>query len=353
MENQENKKKVKSIRYRIFNYVTLIFIAIAIIWVAVQLMAVTNSKYTDNAQVKRYIAPVNSHVQGYIKEIRFEEYQHVNKGDTLIVLDNSEYILQLAQAEANYANAIAGKNIMGSTINTTHNNISVSDAGVEEVKVRLENATTDLKRYKNLLAQDAVTQDQFDRVKTEYEATKAKYDMLVRQKKSTVLIGEEQIKRLSQNEANIKQAKAALDIAKLNLSYTVITASCNGIVGRKDMHMGQLIQPGQSIVSIVDDDEVWVVANYKEKLTKNISIGDRVEIKVDAVPNTKFIGRVSALSNATGAAFSLIPTDNSTGNFVKTEQLIPVKIELTAENSRENIKLLKSGMSAEVYVKSR
>jgi len=352
MENQENRKKGKSLRFRIFNYVLLIFIIAGIGWVIAQFVIVGSSKYTNNAQVRRHIVPVNSRVRGYIKDIRFEEYQHVNKGDTLLVIDDSEYIFLLAQAEANYANAIAGKNITGSAITTTHNNLSVSDAGIEEVKVRLEHAATNLKRYGNLLTQEAVTQDQYDKIKTEYDATKAQYDMLVRQKKSTALMGEEQTKRLLQNDANIKQAKAALDMAELNLSYTVIVAPCNGIVGRKDLQAGQLIQPGQSVVSIVDDGDVWVIANYKEKQTKDIALGDEVEIDVDAIPGVKFKGKVMAMSQATGSAFSLVPTDNSTGNFVKIEQRIPIRLEFTTENRPEDILKLKAGMSAEVYVKS-
>lgn len=349
MENNSTQKK--SLRYRVFNYAILVFIVVGIGWVIAQFMVVGSSKYTNNAQVRRHIIPVNSRVQGYIKEIRFNEFQHVNKGDTLLIIDESEYIYRLAQAEANYSNAIAGKNVTGSAISTIQNNLSVSDAGIEEVRVRLEHAATNLRRYENLLKEEAVTQDQYDKVKTDYEATKAKYDMLVHQKKSTALTGEEQTKRLSQNEANIKQAKAALDIAALNLSYTVITAPCNGIVGRKDLQVGQLIQPGQSIVSIVDDSDVWVIANYKEKQTQYIEIGDEVEVEVDAIPGVQFKGRVAAMSQATGSAFSLVPTDNSTGNFVKVEQRIPIRIEFVAENSEDNIDRLKAGMSAEVYIK--
>lgn len=351
MENKNNRHKGKSLQFRIFNYALLLFIIAGVIWVVMQFLVVGSSRYTNNAQVKRHIVPVNSRVQGYIKDIRFEEYQHVNKGDTLLVIDNSEYLYRLAQAEANYANAIAGRGITGTTINTTKNNLSVSDAGIEEIKVRLEHAATNLRRYENLLKQESVTKDQYDNVKTEYDATKAKYDMLVRQKKTTALVGEEQTQRLSQNDANIKQARAALDMAELNLSYTVIIAPCSGIVGRKDLQIGQLIQPGQSVVTVVDDSNVWVVANYKEKQTRNIQIGNEVEIEIDAIPDIKFKGKVSAMSQATGSASSLVPTDNSTGNFVKIEQRIPIRLEFTAENSKEDISRLKAGMSAEVIVK--
>lgn len=351
--NNNNRTKGKSIQFRIFNYALVLLIIAGVVWVVMQFLVVGSSKYTNNAQVKQHIVPVNSRVQGYIKEICFDEYQHVNKGDTLFIIDNSEYLYRLAQAEADYANATAGKTITGTTINTTMNNLSVSDASIEEVKVRLENAAVNLRRYENLLAQESVTKDQYDRMKTEYDATKAKYDMLVRQKKSTALMGEEQTQRLSQNEANIKQAKAALDIAELNLSYTAILAPCSGMTGRKDLQVGQLIQPGQSVISIVDESDVWVIANYKEKQTRNIEVGDEVEVEVDAVSGTKYKGRVSSISQATGSATSLVPTDNSTGNFVKIEQRIPLRIDFTENNNSEDIAKLRAGMSAEVYVTAK
>lgn len=353
MENQNKRNKGKSIQFRIFNYVVVLFIIAGVVWVIMQFMIVGSSRYTNNAQVRQHIVPVNSRVQGYIKDIRFNEYQYVNKGDTLLIIDNSEYLYRLAQAEATYANATAGKSITGTTISTTMNNLSVSDASIEEMKVRLEYAATNLRRYENLLKQESVTKDQYDNIKTEYDATKAKYDMLVRQKKSTALMGEEQTKRLSQNESSIKEAKAALDMAELNLSYTVIVAPCSGIVGRKDLQVGQLIQPGQSVVSVVDESEVWVIANYKEKQTRDIAIGDKVEIEVDAVSDIKYKGRVSAISQATGSATSLVPTDNSTGNFVKIEQRIPLRLEFTEENKPEDIAKLRAGMSAEVYIISK
>ncbi|GJH39477.1 multidrug resistance protein [Capnocytophaga sp. HP1101] len=316
-----------------------------------QFTSVSSSGFTNNAQVKRQIVPVNSRVQGFIREIRFDEYQQVRKGDTLLIIDASEYLLRLAQAEAAFANATAGKEVMGTTVSTAQNNLSVSEATLEEVRVRLKNAETNLKRYENLLAEQSVTQAQYDQVKVEYDATKARFEMLSRQMKTTALVGVEQTKRLSQTEANIKQAQAQLDMARLNLSYTVITAPCDGITGRKELQVGQLVQPGQVVATVVDANEVWVIANYKEKQTRHIAVGDAVEVRVDAVEDVVFKGKVTALAQATGSASSLVPTDNSTGNFVKIEQRIPVKISFTGDNKAEDLAKLKAGMSAEVNVK--
>lgn len=188
-------------------------------------------------------------------------------------------------------------------------------------------------------------------VKTDYEALKARYELLSRQKQSTALIKQEQTQRLEQNMAGIKLAKAALELAKLNLSYTVITAPCDGTTGRKNIQEGQLIQPGQTLVDIVDANDIWIVANYKETQTANIREGQSVEIEVDAVPGIRFEGVVKSISRATGASFSLFPQDNSAGNFVKVEQRIPLRIEFTGKNNKADLERLRAGMNVECEVK--
>lgn len=332
------------------NLVLILVIVGGIVWVASKFFHFGNVEYTDNAQVRQDIMPVNTRVQGFIKKIYFSEYQHVKKGDTLLVIEDSEFRLQLAQAEANYANAIVGKNAMATTISTTQSNISVSDAAITEAKARLDNAKLEYDRYTTLLSQEAVTRQQFDRVKTEYDAARARYDQLTRQKNSTALLKQEQTQRLEQNDGGIKIAEAALNQARLNLSYTVILATADGVTGRKNIHEGQLVQPGQTMVDLVVADSRWIIANYKETQTSKMKPGQTVKITVDAVPGVTYEGRVQALSKATGASFSLVPQDNSSGNFVKVEQRIPVRIEFTDANSKENLERLRSGMNAECTV---
>ncbi len=332
------------------NLVLILVIIGGIVWVASKFFHFGNVEYTDNAQVRQDIMPINTRVQGFIKKIYFSEYQHVKKGDTLLVIEDSEFRLQLAQAEANYANAIVGKNAMHTTISTTQSNISVSDAAITEAKARLDNAKLEYDRYTTLLSQDAVTRQQFDRVKTDYDAAQARYDQLTRQKNSTALLKQEQTQRLEQNDGGIKIAEAALNQARLNLSYTVIVATADGVTGRKNIHEGQLVQPGQTMVDLVVADSRWIIANYKETQTSKMQPGQTVQITVDAVPGVVYEGRVQALSKATGASFSLVPQDNSSGNFVKVEQRIPVRIEFTDANSKENLERLRSGMNAECTV---
>ena len=302
------------------NFFILIILVAGIAWVCGRFLRISNYEYTDNAQVKQHLTPVNTRVQGFIKKIYFEEYQKVKKGDTLVVIEDIEYRLKVAQAEADYHNALVGKNAMYTTINTTQNNILVTDAAIDEQRIRLENAETDYKRYQELVKEEAVTPQQFDRVRTDYAATKARYEQLIRQKQSTSLVKQEQTQRLEQNEAAIKLAEAALELAKLNLSYTVILATTDGVTGRKEIHEGELVQQGQTLVTLVDGTEKWVIANYKETQTTNMHIGQKVKISVDAIPGVRFEGRISSISDATGSAYSIIPQDNSAGNFVKVER---------------------------------
>ena len=325
-------------------------IAAGIIWVSAHFFHLGNVEWTDNAQVRRNIVPINSRVQGYIERICFNDFEDVHKGDTLVVIENSEHLLRVAQANAAYQRSLVENTAMGTTISTTESNLSVNDAAIDELKVRLVQAETDYRRYEELLAQKAVTRQQYENVKTNYDAMKAKYDMLLRQKNSTQLVKTEQTQRLDQRKADIEAAKAALDLAQLNLSYTVVTSPCDGIASKKNIQIGQLIQPGQNLLSLVESDKVWVVANYKETQMEHIKDGLEVKIKVDAVPNIIYKGIVTSISNATGAQYSAIPVDNATGNFVKVKQRVPIRIDFSADNSLEALKRLSSGMNVECEV---
>lgn len=334
----------------IYNIIILCFLVGGLVYVCSRFIHLGNVEYTDNAQVRQHITPVNTRVQGFIKKICFEEFQPVKKGDTLLIIEDAEFKLRVAQAEADLSNALAGRSVTTAGIETTQSNIGVSDASIEEVKVTMENARRELQRYEKLLKEDAVTRQQYDNIKTAYEAAKARYQQASRAKRSTSLVKNEQTHRLGQNEAAVKLAKANLDLARLNLSYTVITATCDGITGRKNIHEGQLVQPGQAMVDIVDGTDLWVVANYRETQLPNIHEGAEVTMTADAVPGVKYKGVVESISDATGAAFSLIPQDNATGNFVKVEQRIPVRIRLKG-NSKADMKKLRAGFNVECKVK--
>ncbi len=340
------KRRTKKI---IYNCVIIACLAGGIVWVIDSYAHFGRVEYTDNAQIRQDIAPINARVQGFVEEVRFSDFQHVKKGDTLLIIEDAPYRLQVAQAEANYQNALAGKVVTNASISTTANNLAVSDATIEEAEIRLNQAAKDYNRYRTLYEKRAVTQQQLDNAKADYDAAKARYDMLKRQKTSTSLQKDEQTVRLDQNKANIEMAKAALDLARLNLSYTVVLAPCDGVTDKKKIQVGQLVQPGMLLLNVVDTHNAWIVANYRESQLQNIAEGAEVRVKVDALPDVDFVGHVERLSNATGASLMLNPSDNATGNFIKVEQRVPVRISL-AGNDSTAMSQLRAGLNVECEI---
>lgn len=337
---------------KIISYiVTILVIALAAVWVCSKFIHFGDVEFTDNAQVQQQIVPVNSRVQGYIKEIRFNEYERVKKGDTLVIIDDADMRLRVAQAKADYQNALAGRDVADRSIGVASANVAVTEASIAEAKVVMEMAATDFERYKKLLEQEAVTRQQYDAAKTDYEAKKARYEMLARQRSATSSVVAEVRQRVAQNDAGIELAKALLETAELNLSYCVIVAPCDGYTSRKEIQVGQLVQPGQTLLDVVDSGDVWVTANYKETQLSHIAEGSKVEIKVDAIPDVTFHGEVVSLSKATGASLSILPQDNSAGNFVKVRQRIPVRIEFSKDNKPDDMQRLRAGMNVECEVK--
>ena len=337
---------------KIISYVlSAAVIILAVVWVGRKFIHLGNVEFTDNAQIEQQIVPVNSRIQGYIKEIRFKEYEYVKRGDTLVIIDDADMRLQVARANADYQNALAGRGVADRTVNVASANVAVSEASIAEAKVLMEHAATELARYSKLLEKNAVTRQQYDAANTDFAAKKARYEMLARQKSATSTVVSETKERIAQNDAGVELAKALLETAQLNLSYTVITAPCDGYTSRKEIQEGQLVQPGQTLLDIVDAGEIWVAANYKETQIHHIADGASVEIKVDAIPGVVFHGVVQSLSKATGAKLSMLPQDNSAGNFVKVRQRVPVRIEFTGDNSSEDMKRLRAGMNVECEVK--
>lgn len=333
----------------IYNTIVIILLLGGVAYLCSRFVHLGNVEYTDNAQIFRHITPINTRVQGYIKKIYFEEYQYVHKGDTLLVIEDSEYRLHLAQAEANLANATSGRRVTSAGVITAQSNVNTLEAGVDEARVNMLNAQKDYQRYASLLKKDAVTRQQYDNMKTAYEAAKDRFEQAARLQHSSAMAENEQTTRLSQNAATIRLAEAEVNLARLNLSYTVILATADGVMGRKEIHEGQLIQPGQPIATITDDTEVWVIANYRETQLDNIKVGETVKITADALPGKKYTGHVQSIASATGTATSIVPQNNATGNFVKVEQRVPVRISLK-DNSAADLKRLLAGLNVECEV---
>lgn len=330
-------------------YNTLIVICLlgGAAYAASQFMHFGNGEFTDNARVCQNIVPQNCRVQGFIREVRFEEFQQVKKGDTLAIIEDTEFRLRLAQAEADLIRAQRGSQGTASSIITTKTSMTVTDAGIEAARVQMDNAKREDARFEKLLSQDAVTRQQYDKVHTGYLSAKAAYEQAVRSRQMQSAVVAEQGHHLSASEQGIELARRAVDLARLNLSYCYIIATCDGTVGAKNIHAGQLVNPGQTLVSIVDKDERWIEANYKESQLPHIKVGSKAKITADAVPGIQYTGKVERISDATGSAFSLIPIDNATGNFVKVEQRVTVRIKL---DNNADIAKLKGGYNVECIV---
>lgn len=332
----------------LFNAFIIICLLGGAVYVFCQFMHFGSGVYTDNARVRQNVVPQNCRVQGFIREVRFTDFQQVKKGDTLVVIEDAEFRLRLAQAKSDLLRAEQGSRGTASSIQTTKTSITVTEAGIESARVQMENAMREDSRFKNLLSQDAVTPQQYDKVHTAYLSAKAAYEQAVRSRKMQSAVVTEQGHHLSASEQGIELARRAVDLARLNLSYCYIIATCDGTVGSKDIHPGQLVNPGQTLVSIVDKNERWIEANYKESQLSHIKVGDKVEITADAVPDVEYSGTVERISNATGSAFSLIPIDNATGNFVKVEQRVTVRVKLDASG---DVDKLKGGYNVECTIK--
>jgi membrane fusion protein, multidrug efflux system len=303
---------------------------------------------TDDAQIDADISPVVARVGGYVDSIFFEENGHVEKDQVLVKLDDRDYKLRVEQAMAAKQTASAGIGVGQSQIISTTANSSSAKAQVTSAEARLDKANKDYARYANLVKDGSVTQQQFDQIKSDRDVAEANYRAAQDQYKAAL----EQIgtsrNQLNVTNVGVSQRVADIDFAKLQLSYTAITAPSSGTVSKKNIQIGQLVQPGQTLFSIVNDNSLYITANFKETQLTNLKNGQKVEIKVDAFPDLKLNGEVYNFSPATGAKFSLLPPDNATGNFVKVVQRVPVKIKINAD--KETMAKLRPGMSVDVSV---
>ncbi|MGN0230733.1 MAG: HlyD family secretion protein [Muribaculaceae bacterium] len=310
----------------------------------------TRYEMTDDAQVEHYLLPINVKVPGYIREIRFAEHQQVMKGDTLVIIDEREYAIALKQAEASLLDARSGRKVVEGTLATVTSSATVFDSSIREAELRAEKLSRDYERHVKLLAKKASTPVIVEHYKTELDMANAKVAALRQQRETACSSVGEVSQRRENAEAAILRAEAAVDMARLNLSYTVITAPSDGFVGRRSIEEGQLVAHGQTLTTLIPDTQKWVVANFKETQMARICQGQTVKISVDAIPDKVFTGTVTAISSATGSKYSLLPTDNSAGNFVKIQQRVPVRIDFSDTLCIEDSRRMAAGMMCEVSI---
>jgi membrane fusion protein (multidrug efflux system) len=309
---------------------------------------------TDNAQVDGHIVPVLAKVGGYVKTVSVNENDHVNAGQLLVQLDDADYRVRLQQAQADLAAAEAtsgGGGFSGqaqSQVQSAAGQRATLDAQIGAAKANADKADADLARARELATKLIISQQQLDAAKA--TAAVAHANLLAAQRQASAASGTVNTAEAGVRVASARTmaARAAAENAQLQLDYTRITAPASGEVSRKQVEVGQLVAPGQPLLSIVADTGVWVTANFKETQLATIRPGQPVEFEIDAYGGCVGYGKVASVSGATGAKFALLPPDNATGNFTKVVQRVPVRIAVTRPCAGDHP--LRPGLSANVHV---
>jgi len=345
-ETQENEPKKKP--NRVLPIILGIILIVGIIFGIKEYIYYGKHVDTDDAQIDGDISPVVARVGGYVDSIYFQENTHVTKGQLLVKIDDRDYRVKLEQASAAKTGASQGVNVGESQIYENAANTASARAKVESAAAQLDKVSKDYDRYANLVTDGSITKQQFDQAKADLETAKANYQAAQDQLKAAQEQEGATKNELSVTNTGVTQRVADVDYAKLQLSYTNVDAPSSGLVSKKNVQIGQLVQAGQTLFSIVDDSSIYVTANLKETQLDNVRSGEKVEIDVDAYPEMKLDGEVWNFSPATGAKFSLLPPDNATGNFVKVVQRVPVKVKI--HGSKQDLDKLRPGMSVNVSI---
>ncbi|MCW3464893.1 HlyD family secretion protein [Chitinophaga nivalis] len=303
---------------------------------------------TDDAQIDGDISPVVARIGGYVDSILFEENTRVTAGQALVVLDDRDYTVKLEQALAAQKGASQTLGISQAGIQATRAFSSRYKAEAEAARVKLWQATQDYERYQHLVKAGAITRQQYEHAKAAKDAAQAAYLASQEQYLATMEQMKSAQSQLAVTHTGIDQQQAAVDFARLQLTYTRMMAPATGLVSKKFIQQGQLVQAGQQLFSVVHDNSLYVTANFKETQLEHLRPGQPVTIKVDAFPGKPLQGTVYNYAPGTGARFALLPPDNATGNFVKVVQRVPVKIRITDYHQLQS--LLCPGMSVKVSV---
>jgi membrane fusion protein (multidrug efflux system) len=334
--------------------IIILLAVVAVGWGVKDWLYAHSHESTDNAQVDGDITPILAKVGGYVTAISVNDNQHVDGGQVLVTIDDQEYRVRLRQAEADLAAAQAGVSTNGRTgqaealVATAAGQSQAVTAQIEAARAADTRAQADLTRMKALASQQIVSRQQLDAAQAAADAAHAQ--LIAAEKQATAAGAQISSAQAGVRvaEAKLAAAQAAVQNAKLQLSYTKVIAPSSGFVSRKQVDVGQLVQPGQPLMSIVSDTSVWVTANFKETQLANIKVGQPVEFDVDAYGGCKAEGTVESVSGATGAKFALLPPDNATGNFTKVVQRVPVRIKITKPCPG---RVLRPGLSVDAHVK--
>ena len=303
---------------------------------------------TDDAQVEGHISPVLPRVSGYVARVLVADNQHVDAGQVLIEVDPRELDLRVAQAEAALQNAQAEQRTAEASLAGARASAATAAANVETALVRQRKAASDLERDTKLLGTGAITDSQYADTKAAADTAESELGAVRGEARTADLQIAVAAARVAAAQTQAAEKASDLDYSRLQRSYASVTAPIAGLVSRKNVEPGQFVQAGQTLLSVASDADVWVVANFKETQLTHMRPGQAVVFEADSYPGVTFQGRVESISGATGARFALLPPDNSTGNFVKVTQRVPVKIVLAQAPDADHP--LRPGMSVDATV---
>jgi membrane fusion protein (multidrug efflux system) len=343
MEQQKKEKQAK-IRKIVIGLLLIVALYFGIKKVAFSLSHET----TDNAQIETSIVPVITRTSGYVKTISIKDYDSVQQNQLVVELDDAELQAMLEEQKADLLQSTA--DVANAKAQLENATLSLkNNKGVIDLRtIRQKKALNDLTRDQNLYKEQAITKKQLD--ETEYQVASANQEANNAQTELAIANNKIAVLREALNKANamIQMKQAKIKETELKLSYTKITTPSTGKIGKKNINIGQFVQAGTPMFSIVNDSSYWVVANFKESQLEFLTEGKKVNIRVDAYPDLNIQGTILSLSDATGAKFSLLPPDNSSGNFIKVTQRIPVKISI--DNQAAFKSKLRAGMSVFITV---
>ncbi|HEX5107463.1 MAG TPA: HlyD family secretion protein [Vicinamibacterales bacterium] len=394
--------------------IVAVIVVLSVVAGGVWFFATRGRESTDDAQVDAHVTPIAARVGGTVRRVPVVDNQEVEAGTVLVEIDRRDYEIALEHARADLADAEAAASAAmvsvpitstttASTVLSARGGVERAKAGVAEAELAVESAKSrklgsearvreqdanltravrDVERFKALLAKDEIPQQQFDAAVAAAEAARGAADVARAQvseatqairaaesRLAAARIAAEQAEaelksaetgpqqvtatraRAQSAAAQVKLKQAAVKQAELNLEYATVKAPVKGIVSRKSVESGQVIQPGQPLMTVIPLDRVWITANFKETQLSNMRVGQRVSVDVDAYGGRDFQGKVESIAAATGARFSLLPPENATGNFVKVVQRVPVKIVL--DEGQDPERLLRPGMSVTPTVYTR
>jgi len=323
-------------------------------WTARELRYATTHESTNDAFVGGHLVPVLAKVGGFVAEVRVVENQAVTAGDTLVVLDDAELTQRLRQAEADLAAAEAAAGTEA-TRGQAHARVDQASsqrdalgAQIEAARLEADRAERDVERLKGLADKEIVSRQRLDAASTAAAAARAAVVALEQQRTAAAASVTTARAGVAEAVARRAAAMAALEGARLQRSYATIVAPTSGLMSKRSVEIGQLLQPGQALFTVVADSDVYVSANFKETQLAKITVGEDVHIEVDAYDGCEARGEVESIGGATGSQFALIPPDNATGNFTKVVQRVPVRIRIVTGCGPD--RPLRPGMSVVVHV---